>query len=337
MNMLKSACCILFSCVLLSCGTSLSENASRQNETEMDKKNIGPLVALYPKPLTVVGAEVAGKVNWLVVGHTGIIGHDRILVSLSRNHYTCRGIRQSGKFSINLVSRDMLPKADYVGSVSGSSVDKSEVFDYHWGENGTPVIDMSPLSMECDVVDVYETDGFDNFIGSVVNTYASSEVLDEHGQLDYTRLKPVLFESPTYSYLATGEVIGRCLRLDKEPGMCAKEAMGADGIVRLSKIEVYPEFLDAYMTYAVEVGEISLRTEPGVLTMYAVGEKENPCRITILETYASRAAYERHIASDHFRKYKQGTLHMIKSLVLSDQTPLNPENRINNFIQSVKR
>ena len=71
-------------------------------------------------------------------------------------------------------------------------------------------------------------------------------------------------------------------------GICAKEPMAADGIVRLSRIEVYPEFLDEYIKYATEVGEISLRTEPGVLTMYAVAEKENPCRITILETYASR-------------------------------------------------
>ena len=61
--------------------------------------------------------------------------------------------------------------------------------------------------------------------------------------------------------------------------------MAADGIVRLSKIEVYPQYLDEYIKYVTEVGEISLRTEPGVLTMYAVAEKENPCRITILETY----------------------------------------------------
>ena len=297
----------------------------------MGKLNLGDLPVLYPKPLTVIGAEVDGKVNWLVVGHTGIIGHDRILVSMSKSHHTNQGIRKSGELSINLVSRDMLPKADYVGSVSGTSVDKSKVFEYHWGENGTPVIDASPLSMECNVVDIYETEGFDNFICSVANTYAAPDVLDR--QLDYTRLKPVLFEFPTYSYIATGEIIGKCLNLDKQPGMCAKEPMTADGIVRLSKIEVHPQYLDEYMKYATEVGEISLRTEPGVLTMYAVSEKENPCKITILETYASRKAYEKHIASENFQKYKQGTLHMVRTLVLSDQTPLNPVNRINNFIQ----
>lgn len=133
--------------------------------------------------------------------------------------------------------------------------------------------------------------------------------------------------------IAKEKTIGRSFHLDAEPDMCAKLPMAADGIVRLSKIEIYPQYLNEYMEYATEVGEVSLRTEPGVLTMYAVCEKENPCRVTILETYASREAYEKHIASAHFQKYKQGTLHMVKSLVLSDQTPLNPASQICNFIR----
>ncbi len=331
--MIRFILCTMLFCGLLSCNTTEKRETNHSNIMETEKQNIGNLLALYPKPMTVVGAEVEGKVNWLVVGHTGIIGHDRILLSMSKSHYTNQGIRKSKKLSVSLVSREMLPKADYVGSVSGASVDKSEVFEYHIGENGTPVIDISPLTMECNVVDIYETEGFDNFICSVVNTYVSPDVLGDNGKPDYTRMKPVLFDFPTYSYLATGEVIGKCLQLDKAPAMCDKEPMAADGIVRLSKIEIYPKYLDAYMKYAAEVGEVSLRTEPGVLTMYAVSEKENPCRVTILETYASRGAYEKHIASEHFQRYKQGTLHMVKSLVLSDQTPLNPANRINNFIQ----
>lgn len=331
--MIRFILCTMLFCGLLSCNTTEKRETNHSNIMETEKQNIGNLLALYPKPMTVVGAEVEGKVNWLVVGHTGIIGHDRILLSMSKSHYTNQGIRKSKKLSVSLVSLEMLPKADYVGSVSGASVDKSEVFEYHIGENGTPVIDISPLTMECNVVDIYETEGFDNFICSVVNTYVSPDVLGDNGKPDYTRMKPVLFDFPTYSYLATGEVIGKCLQLDKAPAMCDKEPMAADGIVRLSKIEIYPQYLDAYMKYAAEVGEVSLRTEPGVLTMYAVSEKENPCRVTILETYASRGAYEKHIASEHFQRYKQGTLHMVKSLILSDQTPLNPANRINNFIQ----
>lgn len=119
----------------------------------------------------------------------------------------------------------------------------------------------------------------------------------------------------------------------KETKMCEKEPMQPDGIVRLSRIEVYPGSLDEYMAFATEVGTVSLQTEPGVLTMYAVADKENPCLITILETYSSQEAYRRHIASPHFQKYKQGTIEMVKSLRLDDVTPLNPNNQLINFIK----
>lgn len=307
--------------------------AEAQNDNITNKVNVGSKLALYPMPATVVGAEVNGSVNWLLVAHVGILGHDRVLISMSDKHYTNQGIHESKKLSVNLVSREMLPKADFVGSVSGTKVDKSEVFAYHIGDNGSPIIDESPLTMECEVVDIYKSEGFDNFICSIANTYVSADMLDKDGKIDYAKLKPVLFEFPTYSYVATGEVLGKCLKLDKQPGMCAKEQMQSDGIVRLSRIEVYPEYLDEYMKYAAEVGETSLRTEPGVLTMYAVCEKERPWMVTILEIYASTEAYKKHIGSQHFLRYKKETEHMVKSLVLSDQTPLNKANVISNFIQ----
>ena len=145
--MVKTILGVLSLLVMLSCSTTVKENTIQPNIMETSKKNLGNLLALYPKPMTVVGAEVEGKVNWLVVGHTGVIGHDRILVSMSKSHYTNQGIKKSKRFSVNLVSREMLPKADYVGSVSGVTVDKSKVFAYHIGEHGTPVIDTSPLTM----------------------------------------------------------------------------------------------------------------------------------------------------------------------------------------------
>ena len=121
-------------------------------------------------------------------------------------------------------------------------------------------------------------------------------------------------------------------RSKEDNDMCKKLPMQNDGIVRLSKIRVNPDYLEEYMKYAVEVGTVSLETEPGVLSMYAVADKEDPCNITILETYASQEAYRSHIASEHFQKYKQGTLHMVDSLLLDDVTPLNPNSKIKNFI-----
>lgn len=68
-----------------------------------------------------------------------------------------------------MVDEAMLQRADYVGCVSGAKTDKSEVFAWHPGEAGTPVIDEIPLVMECEVVDNYETDSFDNFICKITN------------------------------------------------------------------------------------------------------------------------------------------------------------------------
>lgn len=57
------------------------------------KKNIGNAIALYPTPLVVVGVMVNGKPNWVLAGHVGIMGHDRIMISLAQAHYTNIGIR----------------------------------------------------------------------------------------------------------------------------------------------------------------------------------------------------------------------------------------------------
>ena len=179
------------------------------------KKNIGNVLALYPTPAVVVGTEVNGKVNWLLVAHVGIIGHDQIMLSLFKKHYTNEGVKQTGKVSVNMVNEAMLVRADYVGCVGGAKADKSDVFIYHKGEAGTPVIDESPLVMECEVVDNYETDTFDNFICKIMNTYVDEDCLNEKGKPDYDKLKPVLFEMPNYTYLRTGETIGKCTSFGK--------------------------------------------------------------------------------------------------------------------------
>lgn len=179
------------------------------------KKDLGPVMALYPMPLVVVGAYVGGKPSWTLAGHVGIIGHDRILVSLAKPHYINGGIKESKALSVNIVDEGLLAKADYVGCVSGNNTDKSEVFECVAGEDGAPIISQSPLVMECKVVDVYETPGFESFICSIGHTYAEADVLNAKGRIDYGKLKPILFEMPTYEYLATGEKIAACMSFGK--------------------------------------------------------------------------------------------------------------------------
>ena len=115
----------------------------------------------------------------------------------------------------------------------------------------------------------------------------------------------------------------KALRIIKQE--TAKPTVSAtDNLVRLSKITVDVNRLDEYNAYLKEEIEASMRLEPGVLTLYATAEKNAPHKITILEIYADRAAYENHLKSPHFQKYKQGTLEMVKDLELVDTTPLIP-------------
>ena len=96
-------------------------------------------------------------------------------------------------------------------------------------------------------------------------------------------------------------------------------------IIRLSRIEVDPARIPEYLALVAECGRRSMAEEPGVEMMYSMQEKERPERITILEIYADRAAYERHIRTPHFRTYKQRSLEMVRKLELLDQNPLVPE------------
>lgn len=180
------------------------------------KKNIGNALALYPTPLVVVGAMVDGKPNWLLVGHLGIIGHDHVMVSLASAHYTNKGIKATKKLSINIVDEAMLVKADRSGCISGNKEDKSDLFDYVTDEAGVPMIVQAPVTMVCSVEDIYETKGFESFICTIDATYAEEGLLNEEGKIDYHTLKPVLFEMPTYEYLRTGDVIGKCMSFGKE-------------------------------------------------------------------------------------------------------------------------
>lgn len=91
-------------------------------------------------------------------------------------------------------------------------------------------------------------------------------------------------------------------------------------MVRLAKIKVDPAQIEKYNVALKEQMTTAIRTEPGVLTYYAVAGKDHPTMITILEIYADTSAYKSHIQTTHFQKYKETVKDMVKSLELIDVT-----------------
>lgn len=97
-------------------------------------------------------------------------------------------------------------------------------------------------------------------------------------------------------------------------------------IVRISEIEVYPEYLAEYLEFAKEVAEESVKNEKDVVSIYPMSVIKNNAKIKILEIYRTREAYKKHIESPHFKKYKKSTLHMVKSLELVDMLQISSSN-----------
>ena len=120
-------------------------------------------------------------------------------------------------------------------------------------------------------------------------------------------------------------------------GMATRQGKEADEgnklVVRIAEIEVHPEWLEAYLAAAGDVGAESVTKEPGVVCIFPMQKKELPTSIRIVEIYRSEEAYKAHLATPHFRKYKEGTPHMIKSLELVSMRPLDENGMKTIFIK----
>ena len=99
----------------------------------------------------------------------------------------------------------------------------------------------------------------------------------------------------------------------------------ADIIVRVSEIEIVSSYLEEYKAILKEEAAASVRLEPGVIAIFPMYQKEHPTHVRILELYANRTAYESHLKTSHFQKYKTTTLRMVKSLKLVDMGVVDAE------------
>ncbi|WP_316776721.1 putative quinol monooxygenase [Pedobacter antarcticus] len=102
-------------------------------------------------------------------------------------------------------------------------------------------------------------------------------------------------------------------------------------IVRISEIEIWPEYLKEYNAILKEEASASVRLEAGVIAIFPMYQKENPTQIRIIEIYADKAAYQSHLKTPHFLHYKTTTLKMVKSMKLVDMESLDKETMLEIF------
>jgi quinol monooxygenase YgiN len=114
----------------------------------------------------------------------------------------------------------------------------------------------------------------------------------------------------TVAMISIAVIVGT--QLLRGPSLSAET--GQERVVRLAELEIDSAHLESYKAALQEEIATSIRVEPGVLTLYAVSVKDHPTQIRLFEIYANADAYETHLQSPHFKKYKSGTSGIVKSI-----------------------
>jgi len=98
-------------------------------------------------------------------------------------------------------------------------------------------------------------------------------------------------------------------------------------VVRIARLQIDSMQLENYKAALKIHAETAVRVEPGVLTLYAVYEKDHPTHVTVFEIYANADAYKAHLKTTHFTEYKTSTKDMVKSLELIETVPIALETK----------
>jgi flavin reductase (DIM6/NTAB) family NADH-FMN oxidoreductase RutF len=180
------------------------------------KKKMKALNALYPTPTVLIGTVVEGKPNFIAIAHIGIMTLTSISLGIHKSHYSNDGIREHKTFSVNIPSENLIVKTDYCGMVSGRKADKGKLFTLFYGDLPmAPMIEECPVTMECTLHSIVDMKTHDVFVGEIVNTYASEEVLNE-GKIDIAKVKPLLFDMSSKKYWALGGELGTCWHMGQQ-------------------------------------------------------------------------------------------------------------------------
>ena len=186
------------------------------------KKSLGPKTILYPTPVLIIGTyDSQEKPNLATVAWGGICCSvpPCVAISMRKATYTHGNIMQRKAFTVNVLSENMVKKADYYGIVSGRNKDKftetnitpqkSDLVDAPYGME-------FPLILECKLLKVIEIGLHTQFIGEIMDIKAEESVLDSSGFPDIEKLKPFFYDPARSEYLGTGKKLGKGFSIGKE-------------------------------------------------------------------------------------------------------------------------
>ncbi len=189
------------------------------------KRSLGVRAELHPKPALVIGTyDQHGKPNIMTAAWIGICNSNplSIAVSMRPATYSYASVTESGAFTVNIPSSDLVKYVDYAGRFSGRDVDKFK-------ETGltpvraefvnAPYIKEFPIVIECELTEYHDLGSHRQFIGKIIDVKADEAILDANGRVDVSLLNPLIYAGG--NYYGTGAFIaevGQALHeIDGEP------------------------------------------------------------------------------------------------------------------------
>ncbi len=180
----------------------------------MGKQLWKPGNMLYPLPAVMVStADLAGNDNIITVAWTGTVCTNpaMLYISVRPERYSYHMLKESGEFAVNLTTEKLARATDWCGVRSGRDVDK-------WKETGltrgkaqklqyAPVIQESPVNLECKVCEVKELGSHHMFLAEVLAVQADESFMKKDGKFELNASGLLAYSHGEYFTL--GKELGR--------------------------------------------------------------------------------------------------------------------------------
>ena len=185
------------------------------------KKDLGVVPAVFPMPVLMVAAyDKNQKVNVMNAAWGQICDMDKIILFLAENRKTLANMKESKAFTVSIADEAHMDVADFFGIASGNRVDdKFERTGYHAVKSdkvNAPVIEEFPVTIECELAEIVNTENVFGIVGKIVNVKANEEVLSDNGKIDPAKLHALIFDQFQNGYYAVGKKVGQAWNAGKD-------------------------------------------------------------------------------------------------------------------------
>ena len=176
------------------------------------RKSFGPKPLLYPQPVLMIATyDEDGTPDVMNAAWGGITEENEITICMGASRKTAKNLQKRGAFTVSMADAAHVVACDYLGVVSANKVpDKVARAGLHVTHSelvDAPVIDELPLALECRVIS-YDTETC-RLVGEIVNVSCDEAYLNEKGQVDPAKLRPITFDPFNNQYLVLGECVGQ--------------------------------------------------------------------------------------------------------------------------------